>query len=74
MSHQFLVLTFEVAFAITPRTRQEITSTLNELRGQAVAKAVSSRLITGDGDFDKWHKTPGIHSVEVPMPQVITFD
>ena len=71
---RFICLTFEAVFQVGPDTGSEISSALEDLRGSGAARAVASRFLMTDEDYDQWYKGHGIREVEIPVPQIVRFD
>lgn len=72
----YLHVTFEAAFPIDADIAQAIQTTLDDLRGQGAARAVASRVLADQKEYDKWYAGEGISEIEVPSPDtiVIRFD
>lgn len=72
---RYIVISLEAAFEIDNEVGESIRYTLEQLRGLAAARAVNFQILETDAEYEEWYNSPRIiSSVDVPVPQTITFD
>lgn len=73
---QYLVMRFEVAWGLedTPNLGRAIQSTLDDMRGEGAARAVSYRVLENDQEYEAWYNDHGIHEAQIPVPTVVSWD
>ena len=72
-----LVVTYEAAYPIeeTPDLQSALQASLDSLRGEASARAISYEILENDEEYEEWYKSlERIQEVVVPSPTTITFD
>lgn len=75
MATKYIVLTFEAAFEVDAHTGEAIQNTLESLRAEGAGRAVGSRILESEEEYEKWYVSlDRISEVEVPMPQIVRFD
>ena len=73
---QYLVISFEAAFPVDKDCGNAIQNTLEALRSEGAARATASRILENEEAYETWYsdRVNAISEVEVPLPQVISFD